>query len=136
VPDPPGPPTMGPRIVIDDTDTGVVFLHYPPTGVLVRGDPWLLPVEIRVNGQPVDVTTWTWRSQIRRHPDANLLDAYTITSGHTPPGTTVPSEVHLYLGPDSTRHIPNGAVMDLEQLTPETRTWWAATLRVTPDVSH
>lgn len=132
----PGGPAMSPRIIVDDADPSVTFLHYPPTGALVRGDPWLLPVEIRVDGQPVDVTAWTWRSQIRRHPDADLLEEYTITTGHVPPGTTVPAGVHLYLGPDKTRRIPNGAVMDLEQLTPEQRTWWAATLRVTPDVSH
>lgn len=124
------------RVVLDNAATAVSYLHYPPTSSLVRGDPWNITVDIRVEGEPFDTTGWTWRSQIRRHPDADLLDEFAVTTGHTPTDSTVPSEVHLQLAADHTRHIPNGATFDLEQLTPGQRTWWTATLRVTPDVSH
>lgn len=123
-------------ILLDNAECHVEFLHYPPTGALVRGDPWTVVVDIHTDGQPVDTTGWTWRAQIRRHPDADLLDEFTVTTGHTPDDGTVASEVRLHLDPDHTRRIPNGAVFDLEQLTPEQYTWWISVLRIAPDVSH
>lgn len=114
---------------------------YPVSGApVVRGDPLAIPVDVTVNGIPMDVSAWNWRAHIRRSPDAPLVTEFTITVT-TPPGGTVPSRLLLSLTPDQTRLLRSGMVFDLEQLTgttPESvRTWWICSrLIVAKDVSH
>lgn len=123
-------------IVLDNADAHVEFLHYPPTGSLARGEPWLLRCDILRDGNPLDVTGWTWHATIRATPDSDPTDAFDVSSGHNPRDTPTPCRVLLTLPAERTRTIPNGAVLALEQLTPEPRQWWTAALRVSPDVSH
>jgi hypothetical protein len=118
--------------VLDDADTHVEFLHYPPTGALVRGKPWAIAVDIATNGVSTDTTAWSWRAPIRR-PDGDKFDEFTVTTGHTPPEGTVPCRVVLQLDADQTRTIPDGAVVDLAQTAPAARSWWTVTLRVHPN---
>lgn len=123
-------------VTLDRAAAHVEFLHYPPTGSLVRGDPWLLRCDILFDGNPLDVTGWTWHAPIRATPDGDPIDAFDVSSGHKPLDAPTPCRVLLTLPADRTRTIPNGATFELEQLTPEQHVWWTATLRVSPDASH
>jgi hypothetical protein len=43
---------------------------------IYRGDTWELPVKfVNDEGDPLDVTGWTWTAQIRRNPDASDVHA-------------------------------------------------------------
>jgi hypothetical protein len=117
--------------------------EYPIIGSpIIRGDPFTLPVNILVNGEPQDVSEWVWRAHIRRSYDSALIDEFAIDVV-TPEGGVVPSQVLLQLTPEQTTTLKTGYVFDLEQLvnqaTPaETwRTWWIVKkITVQKDVSH
>lgn len=116
--------------------------EYPLVGgPIIRGDPLVVPVNIKVNGVPQDVSAWSWRAQIRRSYDAVLIDEFSIEV-ITPEGGDVPSQVLLMLDTFQTAKLKTGYVFDLEQLidagTPQTwRTWWICTkITVQKDVSR
>jgi hypothetical protein len=115
--------------------------EYPIEGSpIIRGDPLLVPVNIKVAGVPQDVSGWQWRAQIRRSYDAALITEFSIDV-ITPEGGTVPSQVLLSLTGAQTEILKTGYVFDLEQLegaTPVTvRTWWVCTkMHVHKDVSR
>lgn len=108
---------------------------------IVRGDPLCIPVDFSIDGVPIDISEWVWRSQIRRSADGRLVTEFNIEVV-TPEGGTVPNQLLLSLTPDQTRILRTGMVFDLEQLsndsTPETLfTWWIVTkMKVVKDVSH
>jgi hypothetical protein len=115
---------------------------YPiKSSAVVRGDPITIPVNIKVQGVPQDVSNWIWRAQIRRSYDGALIDEFNIDVD-TPPDGTVPSRVLLSLDTFQTTKLKTGYDFDLEQMiddaTPETwRTWWIVTkITVQKDVSH
>jgi len=114
--------------------------EYPQGGsAIVRGDPLTIPVDIKVDGVPIDVSGFDWRAQIRTAIDGALITEFT-TSTTTPAGGTVESTVVLDLDPDQTELLNEGMVFDLEQrdgTTMETiRTWWIVTkMHVQKDVS-
>lgn len=120
-----------------------VSSEYPVNGQpIVRGDPLTVPVDIKVNGVPQDITDWVWRAHIRRSPDAAFVDEFDFTVT-TPPDETVPCRLLLTLTGEQTEFLRTGMVFDLEQMnnaaTPsETlRTWWIVSkMRVVKDVSH
>ncbi len=110
-------------------------------GPIIRGDPLVVPVNIKVKGVPQDVSNWIWRAQIRRSYDSVLITEFAIDV-ITPEGGDVPSQVLLSLDTFQTTILKTGYVFDLEQMiddaTPETwRTWWVVTkITVQKDVSH
>lgn len=116
--------------------------EYPLIGSpIIRGDPLCIPVNIKVKGEPQDVSDWIWRAHIRRSYDSALIDEFNIEVV-TPDDGTVPSQVLLSLDTFQTAQLKTGYVFDLEQMvdnsTPETwRTWWIVTkIQVQKDVSH
>jgi len=115
--------------------------EYPQGGsAVVRGDPLTIPVDIKVDGVPIDASTFDWRAQIRTAIDGSLVTSF-ATSTTTPAGGSVASTVLLNLTPDQTELLTDGMVFDLEQrdaTTQETiRTWWICTkLHVQKDVSN
>lgn len=116
--------------------------EYPIGGSpIIRGDPLCIPVNILIQGQPVDVSDWIWRAHIRRGYDSALIDQFMIEVV-TPEGGTVPNQILLSLDTFQTINLKTGYVFDLEQLidnaTPETwRTWWIVErITVHKDVSH
>ena len=110
-------------------------------GPIIRGDPLCIPVTILIQGQPVDVSDWIWRAQIRRGYDSALVDEFTIEV-ITPEGGTLPNQLLLSLDTFQTAKLKTGYMFDLEQLidhaTPETwMTWWIIErIEVHKDVSH
>jgi hypothetical protein len=110
-------------------------------GPIIRGDPFSLPVDIRVQGVPVDVSDWIWRAHVRRSYDSALVTEFSIDI-IIPEGGTVPSTVLMELDVFQTQLLKTGYVFDLEQLidnsTPQTwRTWWIVErITVHKDVSH
>lgn len=117
--------------------------EYPVEGgPIIRGDPLCIPVGILVQHEPVDISDWIWRAQIRQSYDGKLFDEFTIEV-ITPEGGTVPNQLLLSLDADQTTKLKTGLVFDLEQLvdaaTPQEtwRTWWIVTkISVQKDVSH
>jgi hypothetical protein len=116
--------------------------EYPVVGSpIIRGDPLVIPVTIKVRGVEQDVSDWAWRAQIRRSYDSALIDEFAIEVT-TPEDSTVPCVVLLSLEAAQTVNLKPGYVFDLEQLvdaaTPETmRTWWVVTkIHVQKDVSR
>jgi hypothetical protein len=116
--------------------------EYPLVGgPIIRGDPLTIPVDIRVQGVPVDVSDWVWRAHVRRSYDSVLITEFAI-SVVAPEGSLVPSTVLLELDVSQTQILKTGYVFDLEQLvddaTPQTwRTWWIVKkITVQKDVSH
>jgi hypothetical protein len=120
-----------------------VTSEYPVNGQpIVRGDPLVIPVDIFINGEPQDITTWVWRAHIRRSADAALIDQFDFTVT-TPPNGTVPCRLLMTLTGEQTENLRAGNVFDLEQLdnaaTPSAtiRTWWICTrMKVVKDISH
>lgn len=114
--------------------------EYPQGGsAIVRGDPLTIPVDIKVDGAPIDASGFDWRAQIRTAIDGALVTEF-ATSTTTPAGGTVASTVLLDLTPDQTELLTEGMVFDLEQrylVTLKTiRTWWIVTaMHVQKDVS-
>lgn len=113
---------------------------YPDKGMIVRGDPLSITVNIRVNGADLDVSGSDWRAQVRSSYDAALIVEFT-TSVIIPAGGTVPSTVVMELSGDDAAKLKNGMVFDLEELDQTTgdtiRTWWICTgLKVQQDVSR
>jgi hypothetical protein len=115
--------------------------EYPQGGsAIVRGDPLTIPVDIKVDGVPIDVSGYDWRAQIRTAIDGSLVTEF-ATSTTTPAGGSVASTVVLDLTPDQTELLTEGMVFDLEQRDGSTletiRTWWICTkMRVQKDVSN
>lgn len=114
--------------------------EYPTNGAIVRGDPLAIPVNITVDGAPIDTSAFDWRAQVRTGFDGALITEFTCSST-TPAGGTVPSTVLMELEPDQTDLLDTGMIFDLEQrdaTTLETiRTWWICTkLNVQKDVSR
>lgn len=113
---------------------------YPNTGAVVRGDPLTIPVNISVDGVPLDVSGSDWRAQVRTTYDAALVVSFTCTVV-TPAGGTVPSQVLMEMTGDETALLKAGMMFDLEELDKATgdtiRTWWICTgLKVQQDVSR
>jgi hypothetical protein len=115
---------------------------YPITSTpIIRGDPITVPVTIKADGEPVDISSWVWRAQIRRSYDGALIDEFSIRI-NTPEGTDVPCQLLLSLDTFQTTKLKTGYVFDLEQLidnaTPQTwQTWWIVQrIVVQKDVSH
>jgi hypothetical protein len=110
-------------------------------GPIIRGDPLTIPVNIKVQGVPVDVSSWIWRAHVRRSYDSALITEFDLDV-ITPVGGIVPSTVLMNLDVFQTQILKTGYVFDLEQLidhaTPETwRTWWIVEkITVHKDVSH
>lgn len=118
--------------------------EYPSRAApLVRGDPVEIPVHIRKNGVGQDVSTYTWRAQIRAAFDGTLITEFTTTV-MTWPGDTVPnSTVRLTLTDIQSRLLQTGYVFDVEQLDAPPpagktiRTWWICPrINVQRDVSY
>jgi hypothetical protein len=109
---------------------------YPVNGLLIRGDPLLIRVDIAIAGVPQDVSAWTWRAHVRRSFNAALMFAFAIEVV-VPPGGDVASRLHLTLTADQTTQLKTGFVWDLEQRSPTQRTWLICKkLVVQQDVSH
>jgi hypothetical protein len=113
---------------------------YPSTGAIVRGDPLTIPVNISVDGVPIDVSGSDWRAQVRTTYDAALVVEFTCTVV-TPAGGSVPSQVLMSLTGDETALLKNGMMFDLEELDSTTgdtiRTWWICTgIKLQQDVSR
>ncbi len=110
---------------------------YPTTSAadpIVRGDPLTISVPITVAGVAQDITTWTWRAQVRRKfADGELLFAFATSVESGGDGNVLLLDATA----SQTALLRSGDVFDLEQLTPVVRTWWIVTaMRVAKDVSH
>lgn len=105
---------------------------YPIIGEpLVQGDDVGIPVTIKVNGVPEDITGITWRAHVRRKPSGNLITQFTVDVTNP-----VLGEMVLRLSPTESEKLENGMFFDLEQMNPVVRTWWIAELRVQEDISY
>lgn len=106
------------------------------TKFIVRGDPHTAYLLVKRNGVEQDITAWSWRAQVRRGADGPLLFEMT-TSVDIPPNGTVPCRLVLHMDEDMTVLLKTGYTFDVEQLTPDHRTWWIVKkMHVTKDVSH
>ncbi len=113
---------------------------YPANGAVVRGDPLTIPVNISVDGVPLDVSGSDWRAQVRSNYDAALVVEFTCTVV-TPAGGSVPSQVLMTMSGDDTATLKDKMVFDLEELDRTTgdtiKTWWICTgIKIQPDVSR
>lgn len=113
---------------------------YPNTGAVVRGDPLVIPVNISVDGVPLDVSGSDWRAQVRTNYDAALVVSFTC-SVVIPGGGSVPSQVLMEMTGDETALLKTGMMFDLEELDQTTgdtiRTWWICTgIKIQQDVSR
>ena len=113
---------------------------YPTNGAVVRGDPLTIPVNISVDGVPIDVSGSDWRAQVRTTYDAALVVEFTCTVV-TPAGGSVPSQVLMEMTGDETALLKAGMMFDLEELDKTTgdtiKTWWICTgLKIQQDVSR
>lgn len=121
---------------------------YPPdpkAEAVVRGDPETMIVRFQVGGIDQDITTWTWRCYIRKGTDGVLItqcdDFEVVTPDSLPgvfdePGTT-PSVLLLHWTPDQTHVWTSGMAADIEQLTPNKKTWIIFdSFRIDKDVSY
>jgi hypothetical protein len=122
-------------------------LVYPPVGgeAIVRGDPVTFVMRVQVAGVDQDISTWTWRSHVRRRPDSpTLISECASFEFYTPDdfpdlypdgGATTAVLLVNWTG-DQTADWRDGFVADVEQLTPTKRTWVIMDrLRVDKDVS-
>lgn len=122
--------------------------QYPPAGAeaLVRGDPATMVVRFRVGGVDQNISGWTFRSYVRDRIDGTLIGQCSDFTVKTPnelpdlfpaaPGT-VPCVLLLGWTPAETATWQSGFVCDIEQLTPDKRTWLIFdSLRIDLDVSN
>lgn len=122
--------------------------QFPPTGAepLVRGDPATMVVRFRVDGIDQDISTWTFRSYVRDRIDGTKITECGDFSVSTPaalpdlfPGTpsAVPCVLVARWTTAQTAQFATGFVCDIEELTPNKRTWVIFdSLRIDLDVSN
>lgn len=109
-------------------------ITYPPKGSdpVVRGDAETFILRIRYKGVDQDISTWTWRSYVRsswdQDPPVSVCADFQVTTPDalpevfTEPGAT-PCVLLVNWAPEQTHLWAKGFVADVEQLTPNKRTW-------------
>ena len=122
--------------------------QYPSTDAeaFVRGDPCSFVVRIQSEGVDEDVSTWTWRSHVRRKFDdaepISVCETFQILSPDDLPdiypdgGATLSVVVASWTGAQ-TALWKDGMVADLEEIDPLKYTWVIVdSLRVDKDATH
>jgi hypothetical protein len=125
-----------------------VHTGFPPSGAeaLVRGDPATMVVRFRVGGVDQDISTWTFRSFVRNRFDGDIISQCETFEVHAAddmgdlfpgePGAT-PAVLLLRWSTEQTQTWQSGYVCDIEQMTPNKRTWIIFDqLRIDKDVSY
>lgn len=123
------------------------ILTYPPPSAdaIVRGDPVTVVARFKIDGAEVDISTWTWRSQVRDTNGMLISDclSFTVSTPAALPdlfpssSSTVPCVLLVAWQPNDTKDWSQGMRSDIEQLTPNKRTWFIFDpLRVDDDVSY
>lgn len=115
---------------------GAVVSEFPTRKgrTLTRGDQLDIPVTIKIEGVPQDVSGWTWRAQVRTFVDSpEVVFEFDVIDGDNP----TEGEILLHAEPEDSALLASGMTFDLEQLTPVQRTLWIVTcLHVTKDISR
>lgn len=99
----------------------------------MRGDDFSKTIRLlsKATSEPVDLSEWTWASQIRKDADSTEVMA-TITVD-----TTRAAEGILTFSlPASVTAVLSAGVWDLQGLTPSKKTWCKGSVRVGKDVTR
>jgi hypothetical protein len=122
--------------------------EFPPPGhePAVRGDPAAMVVRFRDEGGDRDITGWTFRSMIRERLDGPVVHscgAFEVHAANDLPDLfpdqpgAVPAVLVARWTTAQTALWRSGMVADIEQLTPNQRTWVIFDrFRVDADVSY
>lgn len=125
-----------------------VHISLPPAGAeaFVRGDPATFVLRFRVDEIDLDISAWAWRCHLRTRLDGELVSECNTFEVATPddmlylwpelPGTTR-SVLLAHWTIEQTKLWQGGYCADVEQLTPNKRTWVIIdSIRVDKDVSY